>query len=177
MNSAVVRIFSIFAVLLAFLTSAASAEQNLYQQLAKMAGECRSARSVECTQACLRPSRELRHGKTVPESDIEACRAAYASFESTKPTPEPVWEPEYAPMPDVVGIFRGALVDAKGRDDWKRHCRSSAQINGKALQMRGISKGATVRVSGVRYVTNPTRSFDRAKLACHADSVEVVSNP
>ena len=37
MNSAVVRIFSIFAVLLAFLTSAASAEQNLYQQLAKMA--------------------------------------------------------------------------------------------------------------------------------------------
>lgn len=166
-------------VLTSALTPAARAQQTLWEELEMKAMACRSARNTECFRACLIPSRKLRGGASAPDSEVEACRAAYAKFEPTKPAPTPAWAPEYAPLPDIVGIFRGAgVVDAKGRDDWKRHCRSSAQLdeNDTAVK-RDIPKGATVKLSGVRYVTNPIRSFDRSKSVCRADRMEVISAP
>jgi len=141
-----------------------------------MAIECRAAGS-ECYQACVRPSRQLARGREVADVDIEACRNAYTKLEP-QASPEPAWTPEYASMPDVVGEFRGAVVAAQGRDDWKRYCRSTALVGStNASAPWNMPKGATVRVSGVRYVTNPIRSFDRSMTACRAESVEVVSMP
>lgn len=156
----------------------ASAQQDLAAELQQMAMECRAARS-DCFRACNAPSRQLTRGRAVSDADIEACRNAHAKLEP-QAAPEPAWTPEYVPMPDVVGVIRGARVDAKGRDDWKRHCRSSALIgDSNATPPWDIPTGATVRVSGVRYVANPIRSFgiDKNKTACRAESVEVISTP
>lgn len=154
----------------------ALAQQDLASQLNKMAGECRNARN-DCFRDCLIPARNLERGIEVPEADIEACRVAYGKL-NQQAEPVPTWTPEYASIPDVVGVFHGAIVVAQGRDDWKRHCRSSAIIGGlDAPTVWNVPKGATVKVSGVRYVTNPIKSFDRKKTACLADSVEVLSTP
>ncbi|AFJ02634.1 hypothetical protein Q7C_1485 [Methylophaga frappieri] len=152
----------------------ASAQSDIAAELRQKTMECRTARIGDCVRACFIPSRELDDGREVSEADIEACRNAHAQL-ATPAKPEPTWTPEYAPLPDVVGVFRGALVNAQGRDDWKRYCRSSA-IVGDGTPWN-VPKGATVRVSGIRYVTNPINSFDRSKNACRADSVEVVSTP
>lgn len=150
------------------------AQQNLAAEMRQKAMACRAARS-ECLRACIVPWRQLERGREVPDADIEACRNAHAQL-VPQATSEPVWTPEYASIPDVVGVFRGgALVNAQGRDDWKRYCRSTAIVGDGAPW--DIPKGANVRVSGIRYVTNPIKSFDRSKNACRANSVEVISMP
>jgi|GEM_PF-1707374 len=164
------------AILTVNLLPVASAQQDLTAELQQMAIECRAAGS-ECFHTCTLASRNLARGREVSDADIEACRNTYAKLEPQAP-PEMAWTPEYAPMPDVVGVFRGVLVAAQGRDDWKRYCRSSALVGDiNAPAPWDIPKGATVRVSGVRYVTNPIRSLDRSKTACRAESVEVLSIP
>lgn len=154
----------------------ALAQQALTSELQEMTKECRAARN-ECYRTCVRPSRNLERGLEVSDADIKACRSAHARL-NPQTQPEPAWSPDYATMPDVVGVFRGALVVAQGRDDWKRHCGSSALIGDvSAPKPWDVPKGATVKVSGVRYVTNPIKSFDRKKTACVADGVEVLSAP
>lgn len=168
----------VLAVLAANLFSFASA-QNLADDLKKKAGECRNARHA-CFQTCYVPSKKLEVGQEVLEGDIEACQLAYAEFKSGQGStmPEPTWTPEYEPMPDVVGVFRGAVIQAQERDDWKRYCRSTALLSeGSELALADIPKGATVRVTGIQYVTNPVRSFDRSKNACLAESVKLISVP
>jgi hypothetical protein len=156
--------------------SPAAAAQDLATELQQMANECRAARS-ECYSACVKPARNLARGREASDADIEACRNAHAELGPQAP-PKPAWTPEYAQMPDVVGVFRGALVAAQGRNDWKRHCRSSATIgDASASGQLNIPKGAMVRVSGIRYVTNPVRSLDKRKTACLADSVEMLPSP
>ena len=177
MNSGAFRQVTKTTLTLVFLTttllSVASAQQDLAAELQQKAMECRAARS-ECFRACNFPSRQLKRGREVADADIETCRNAHAQL-VPRATPELAWTPAYAPLPDVVGIFRGALVNAQGRDDWKRYCRSSALVGDGAPW--DIPKGATVRVSGIRYVTNPIKFFDKSKTACRADSVEVLSAP
>jgi hypothetical protein len=156
--------------------SPAAAAQDLAAALQQMANECRAVRS-ECYSACVKPARNLARGREASDADIEACRNAHAEL-GPKAPPEPTWIPEYAQMPDVVGVFRGALVAAQGRNDWKRYCQSSAIVGeASASGQWNIPKGATVRVSGIRYVTNPVRSLDKRKTACLADSVELLSGP
>jgi hypothetical protein len=179
MNSNAFRMIPAATVTLAFLaaifSTAVSAQQDLAKELQQMSMDCRAARS-ECFSMCLKPARNLARGYEVSDADIEACRTGHAKLEP--PAKPESWKPVYAPIPDVVGVFRGALVAAQGRDDWKRYCRSSALIGDiNAPKPWNVPKGATVRVSGVRYVTNPIRSFDRRKTACIADSVEVISTP
>lgn len=147
---------------------------ELTAELKQKAMECRAARS-DCLRACNFPSRELERGREVADADIQACRDAHAKL-VPQTTPEPTWTPEYASIPDVVGVLRfGSSVNAKGRDDWKRYCRSAAIVgDGAPLN---IPKGATVKVSGIRYVTNPINTFDWSKNACRADSVEVLKTP
>ena len=178
MNSAAFQLVAKATLALALLTAnlfpVAAAQQNLAAEMKQKAMECRAARS-ECFPACLIPSRHLERGREVADADIEACRNAHAKL-VPHATSEPAWTPEYASIPDVIGVFRiGSLVNAQGRDDWKRFCRSSAIVgDGAPLN---IPKGATVRVSGIRYVTNPIRSFDKSKSACRANSVEILSTP
>lgn len=176
-SSKVAKATLTLSILTLNLFPAVSAQQDLAAELQQMSIECRAARS-ECFQACTRPMRQLAHGREVPDADIEACRNAYAELKP-QAAPEAAWTPEYASMPDVVGIFRGgASVNAQERGDWKRYCGSTALIDdSNAKAPWDIRKGATVRVSGVRYVANPVRSFDRSKTACRAESVEVLSAP
>lgn len=179
MNSKVFRMIPVTTITLAFLVAIlstnVSAQPDLAKELQQMSMDCRAANS-ECYSTCVRPARNLARGYEASDADIEACRTGHAKLE---PQAEPeTWKPVYAAMPDVVGVFRGALVAAQGRDDWKRYCGSSALIGDiNAPTPWAVPKGATVRVTGVRYVTNPVQSFDRKKTACLADSVEVVSTP
>ncbi|MEE4185985.1 MAG: hypothetical protein V2J12_09485, partial [Gammaproteobacteria bacterium] len=171
--------FAIASVALALVTGhwvpAARAQQDLAAELQQMTTACRAARS-DCYSTCVRPSRQIERGREVPAADIEACRNAHAKL-GPPAAAEPAWTPDYAPLPDVVGVFRGGTqVAAQGRDDWKRYCRSSALLGEAETRAPwDIPKGATVRVSGVRYVTNPVRDFDKSTTACRADSVEVVA--
>ncbi len=178
MNSNAFRMIPAAAValaLLAAIVSTAVSAQDLAKELQQMSMDCRAANS-ECYSTCVRPARNLARGYEASDADIEACRIGHAKLE---PVAKPeTWKPVYAPIPDVVGVFRGALVAAQGRDDWKRYCGSSALIGDiNSPTPWSVPKGATVRVTGVRYVTNPVQSFDRKKTACLADSVEVISKP
>ncbi len=161
------------------LPQSARADEVLAKELRDKGMECRGGRDAKCFEACWMPGQRLFKGVEVEDTDIDACRAAYDAFKKNQPPAPPTYEPNYAPMPDVIGILRaGQTVVAADRQDWKRHCRSSALIgDAGARQQWDIPVGATVRVSGIRYVTNPKRTKNPVVNACRAAKVEVVSAP
>ena len=152
------------------------ANTELSNELRAMGMECRGAGNPECFRACYVTAKQLLDGD-VPDAEIEACRTAYAAFKGDQPPPAPEYVREYASLPDVVGVYRGGTrVDARDRDDWKRHCGASALIgDGGVRQQWDVPVGATVRLSSIRYVANPRNTFDKSVNACRAEKVEVVS--